>query len=158
MHRFQGIAVTDIQINPAPAKGIGLLIEFIEGGSSFVINKGLGDEDGPVTGFIQPYAQVNILGYLESAETSHLLKASRKHPHVETPRLIFPHMLFPAPYPPCGKRRGHGIADGFLNRGKRLMGGIGTAENLGRIFSSENWSMVSRYAGGAMQSESRKMT
>ena len=81
-----------------------------------MIHKGLGDENGPVTGVIQPYAQVNILGYLKSAETSDFKKGLTQHPHIETAWLILPHMLYPASYPPGGEGRGHGIADGFLNR------------------------------------------
>ena len=102
--------------------------EIPEGTPPFMIHVGFRNQAHAIVLTLQPNAQFNILAHVAPGKTTRFLKHPPREPHVKATGLEGTSGIFGfAPYAARRKKRGHGVADGLLERGKIFIGPIRTA-------------------------------
>lgn len=94
----------------------------------------IGYKTGFKTVFNNAEAEFDILAHSGNSISFGFLENFFGNPHVKTAWMESTHMSFIAPYSPGGERRSHGIANGFLDGGERLMGLIRAAIGIQPVF------------------------
>ena len=134
MNRFQRFGIFFTEIDSSHSRIIYLFIKFLKICPSFMPNIRFGKKPNGISRLKNSDAEVDIFTETHLRKTVQLLVDIPFNSHVETSRMKLAGFFLSSTYSSGRKKRSHGVTDCFLNRSKRFMRSIGSAESIARLF------------------------
>ena len=130
MHQFQAFRILHIEIDAGDAAVVDLPPELAEVGAALVIDPCLGEEAACIVGLEDANGEIDVLAEAHLGESLEPLIHLFLDAHVEGSGVELIHFFLPPTDSAGGEEACHGVGDGLLNVGERLVGAVGSAKGV----------------------------